>query len=171
MKRLHRGGIIQQANTAVPIFEILRTMGVDAPTLPPFGTSVKIYCPNGIYHPDRGAEKEARLYADGKMYCHICDEQHDSVSLAAQLWGCRPLSAARQLLEGRVISEDVALADQSYELRAGAVLALGVWADANDVDRFTEAYRQCLKDADGIHLPEDVDRWLGSAKDALMLRV
>lgn len=168
MRRLRYGGVIQQAIKAVPITEILRSMGVDAPGLPPFGSSVKIYCPNGIYHPDGGAEKEVRLYPDGKMYCHICVEQHDSVSLAAQAWGCRPLVAARQLLEGREVAEaSVVVADRSYELRAGAVAALGVWADARGVDRFSEAYRRCTVAADGICEPEDVDRWLAACKVAL----
>lgn len=167
MRRLRRGGLIQQANKAVPITEVLRSMGADAPGIPPDGSSVKVYCPYGHFHPDGGAEKEARLYSDGKLYCYVCNEQHDSVSLAAKEWGCRPLVAARLLLAGRVVAEEVIYADRSFELRAGAVAALGVWADACGVDRFSESYAQCLQVADRICEPGHVDQWLQVCKTML----
>lgn len=167
MRRLRYGGVIQQANKAVSIVEILKSMGIDAPGIPPFGTSVKVYCPYGIYHPDRGAEKEARLFSDGKLYCYVCDEQHDTVSLAAQAWGCRPMVAARQLLEGREVTLDPVMRDRSWELRAGALAALAVWADAREVDRFSESYLRCTTAVDGVRDPQDVDRWLRACKTAL----
>lgn len=174
MKRLHRGGVVARAVRLVSVVDVLAQLGVDAPGLPPSGSSYKIYCPFGDNHSDRGAEKEMRVYSDGRAYCHKCQRQYDSVSLAAQAWGVAPGIAARQLLVTAgfsAASEDAEFEHREEvspeQLRTGAVAALAAFADLRGVDRFSEVYRRCLHAADKIMSPEHVDQWLAASKRLL----
>lgn len=176
MKRLHHGGVVQRAIRLIPVGVVLDQLGISYPGTPPAGSSYKVYCPFGDYHPDRGAEKEMRLYSDGKAYCHICQRQYDSVALASQAWGMAYPEAAKALLVAGGFSaapedseEERILKETSpEELRTGAVAALGVFADARDIDRFGDRYARCMEAADAITRPEHVEKWLARCKEFLL---
>lgn len=173
MKRLRRGSFVERAARMVPIVVVLDHLGISNPGTPEGGVTVKVMCPFQETHPpDRSGEKDMRIYSDGKAFCHICAEQFDSVGLAARIWDLsRPL-AARQLMamQGLDVGED----DESLvrvvtpaQLRSSAIAALGVWADARDVDRFGPAYATVMQVADRITEPEHVQEWLEASKDFL----
>jgi hypothetical protein len=173
VKRLRRGSFVSRAVRLVPIVVVLDYIGIQNPGTPEGGISVKVHCPFQETHPpDRSGEKDMRLYSDGKAFCHLCAEGWDSVQLAARLWELTLPEAARRLLAMRGL--DVSEEDEAFvqavtpeQLRASAVAALGVWADANDVSRFTENYVRCLRLADQIQKSEHVDAWLRASKDFL----
>lgn len=175
MRRLHRGGVVERAVRLVPVGAVLTQLGIIFPGTPPAGSSYKIYCPFGDYHPDRGAEKEMRIYSDGRAYCHLCRRQYDSVALAAQAWGMTYPEAAQKLLVDAGFSaapsdseEERALKETTPEqLQTGALAALAVFADARGIDRFDEPYRRCLRAADAITKPEHVEQWLAACKKLL----
>lgn len=174
MKRLHHGTVVDRAVRLIPVGDVLLKLGVQFPGTPPAGSSYKVYCPFGELHPDRGAEKEMRLYADGRAFCHICRRQYDSVSLFAQAVGVSPVIAARQLLvdagysskdddQGIRVVEDI----PPEKLQARALAALAVWADAHEIDRFSDAYLRVSDTADHITEQDHVRRWLDAAKRRL----
>lgn len=167
MRRLHRPGVIAQAVKLTSILSVLASLGVAVDTLPAYGTSRKIECPFSYLHPEGKDRREMRLYADGKAYCHVCLCQYDSVSMAAQAWDCGQLVAAQRLLAGQEVVPAQEYARSMYAVRAAAVAALAVWADANEVDRLSETYHKCLKLADVISAPEHVGPWLAACKRAL----
>lgn len=174
MRRLHRGGLVDRAVRLVPVGDVLMKLGIQFPGTPPAGSSFKIYCPFGDYHPDRGKEKEMRIYSDGRVYCHICRRQYDSVSLFASVAQVSPMIAARQLLvdAGYSSSEDdpgIRIVEETppEKLQSGALAALGVWADAREIDRLSERYLRCVQTADQILDPEHVQAWLSACKQHL----
>jgi len=175
MKRLHHGGVVDRAVRLIPVGDVLTKLGVQFPGTPPAGSSYKVYCPFGELHPDRGAEKEMRLYADGRAFCHICRRQYDSVSLFAQFAGVSPVIAARQLLvdagySSRDDDQGIRIVEEipPEKLRVGALAALAVWADARGIDRLTdERYLRCVEVADVITKEEHVQQWLDACKRRL----
>jgi hypothetical protein len=167
MRRLHRPGVIGQANERVPITSVLASLGVLVAEPPPSGVSIKIECPFSFLHPPGKDRREMRLYSDGKAYCHICVTQYDSVSMAAQAWGCSQLVAAQRLLAGQEVATERRVSKSMYASRAAAVAALGEWADANGVDRFSATYARCLTVADAISTEEQVGSWLRACKRVL----
>lgn len=169
MRRLRRGGVIEQAKAAVSLIDVLSGMGVEVSGFPPPGTSIKIWCPFSHLHPDGGREREMRLYGDDrvKVFCHICQQQFDVVSLSASLWDCSQPEAARRLLGGRSVVLEAVGGRTAHDLQVSAVAALGLWADAREVDRFGEQYRTVLATADRILDQSHVDVWLSAAKSAL----
>lgn len=175
VRRLRRGGFVSRAARLVPISDVLNWIGIAAPGTPPEGVSVKVFCPFSETHPpDRAGEKDMRIYSDGKGYCHLCAEGWDSVGLAARVWELSRPEAARAILAhaGLDVSGDedweaVLAKPRPEQLRTGAVAALGVWADAHEVSRFSEHYVRCLQLADQITEPEHVDQWLSACKSYL----
>lgn len=63
-------------------------------------TSIKLHCPWGIEHKDRGKEKSMRYYYDtDTAFCFRDHGVVDSVVLRADLWGVSRTKAARSMLE------------------------------------------------------------------------
>jgi hypothetical protein len=151
---------------------VLTWLNVQNPGTPGEGVSVKVMCPFSETHPpDRSGEKDMRIYSDGKAFCHMCATQYDSVGLAAQAWGLTRVEAARAVLSraGLDVSseedwESQLSAPSPEQMRTSAVAALGVWADAQQVDRFDPRYSACLEAADQIQSAEHVDMWLDACK-------
>ena len=165
---------MDRAVRLIPVGDVLTKLGVQFPGTPPAGSSYKAYCPFGDLHPDRGAEKEMRLYADGRAFCHVCRRQYDSVSMFAQKMDVSPIIAARQLLvdagyssheedQGLRVVEDT----PPEKLQMGALAALAIWADAHGVDRFSEDYLRVVDTASFIIEEEHVRRWVAAAKRRL----
>jgi hypothetical protein len=172
VQQLRRGRITDRAARLVPVCVVLDMLNIPNPGTPPEGVSVKVACPFQELHPqDRSGEKDMRIYGDGKAYCHMCAEGWDSVALAAKLWEVTRVQAARQLLAAQgleVTAEDEVVATVTpAQLRSASVAALGIWADANGVDRFSERYVRCLGLADQIQTAEHVDAWLSACKTFL----
>jgi hypothetical protein len=167
VRRLHRPGDIGRAVASVPIIDVLASLGVIVEAAPLPGTTQKIWCPFSDLHPDGGRQREMRLYSDGKAHCHICVKQYDSVSMAAQAWGVSQRIAAQRLLEGQEVITERQAVRSLYVVRAGAVAALGVWADRVGIDRFGLEYRRCLALADHIQEPGHVKLWLAASKQFL----
>ena len=167
MRRLHKPGVIGQANERVSIISVLASLGVLVEAPPHPGTNIRIDCPFAYLHPEGKDRREMRLYSDGKAYCHICLVQYDSVSMAAQAWDCGQLVAAQRLLSGQAVETSHQVQRSLYVTRASAVAALAEWADAHEMDRFSERYRRCLTAADAITAPEQVGTWLAACKRAL----
>jgi hypothetical protein len=175
MKQLRRGSIVDRAARRVPICDVLDWIGIPNPGTPPDGVSVKCLCPFQDTHPpDRSGEKDMRIYADGKGFCHLCAEGWDSVRLVARIWSLTLPEAARAVLarSGLDVSGDDELASllskpTPQQLRPGALAALAVWADAREVDRFGPDYARCLQLADQIIEPHHVDKWLLACKEFL----
>ena len=175
MRQLRRGSIVDRAARRVPICDVLDWIGIPNPGTPPDGVSVKCFCPFQETHPlERSGEKDMRIYADGKGFCHLCNEQWDSVRLAAQIWSLTLPEAARAVLarSGLDVSGDDELVSllskpTPQQLRPGALAALAVWADARDIDRFGSDYARCLQLADQILEPHHVDKWLLACKEFL----
>lgn len=170
--RLRRGGFVSRAARLVSVSDVLGWLNIASPGTPPEGVSLKVFCPFSETHPpDRSGEKDMRIYADGKAYCHMCATQYDSVAMAAQAWGLSRPEAARAVLaragldvSGEEDWEAALAKPRPEQLRTGAVAALGVWADRAGVSRFTEHYVRCLELADQITEPEHVDQWLSACK-------
>ena len=167
MKRLHRVNSISRACAQTPMHVVLAMAGVEVAGPPPPGTSLKIWCVNSHLHPDGGREREMRLYSDNKAYCHICRKQYDPVSLAAQVWDCSQKVAALRLLVGSTDSDEQSAPQYVFQLRAGAVAALGVWADAHEIDRLGPEYQSCLNVASRITDSSHVIKWLEVCKKVL----
>lgn len=174
MKRLRRGTMVQRASRLVPVVVVLDKLGIANSGTPPEGVSLKVECPFQEGHPpDRSGEKDMRIYSDGKAFCHMCAEGWDSVHLAARVWELSLMQAARHLLalQGIEVSDDdresLAVKATPAQLRASAVAALAVWADANDINRFSAAYAKCLQAADDIVSEEHVDAWLTACQNFL----
>jgi hypothetical protein len=167
MRRLHRPGVIGQANERVPLIAVLASLGILVEMSPLPGTNIRIDCPFSYLHPEGKDRREMRLYSDGKAYCHVCVTQYDSVSMAAQAWDCSQLTAAQRLLAGQAVESSHQGNRSLYATRACAVAALAEWADAHEVDRFSEMYGRCLTAADAISIPEQVAPWLAACKRAL----
>jgi hypothetical protein len=175
MKQLRRGSIVDRAARRVPICDVLDWIGIPNPGTPPDGVSVKCFCPFQETHPlERSGEKDMRIYGDGKGFCHLCNQQWDSVRLASQIWSLTLPEAARAVLarSGLDVSGDDELVSllsklTPQQLRPGALAALAVWADARDVDRFGPEYARCLQLADQIIEPHHVDKWLLACKEFL----
>jgi hypothetical protein len=175
VKQLRRGSVVDQAARRVSVCEVLDWIGIQNPGTPPEGVSVKCTCPFQETHPgDRSGEKDMRIYGDGKAFCHMCNEQWDSVRLVSQIWSLTLPEAARAVLarSGLDVSGDDHLASllskpTPQQLRPGALAALAVWADSQNIDRFGESYARCLQLADKITEPHHVDKWLTACKGFL----
>lgn len=176
MRRLRRGGFLARASRLVPVSDVLTWAGIPNSGIPPVGAPQKILCPFQETHPqERQTEKDMRIYADNKVFCHLCNTQYDSVGLAAAVWSLSRFEAAKAILAraGLDVTDDASnlesliKKDTPEKLRSDAVFALGRWADAREVDRFSSSYRRCVSLAEQISAPHHVQKWLSACKEYL----
>lgn len=166
MRRLHPGGAVAQARRQVLIVDVLRELGVDIDTAPTAESNRRVQCPFSDLHDDRGIKPEMRVYVDNSAWCFACGRRYDSVNLMAIVWDCSNVVAARRLLSHRD-GEAEQTASQMPRVHAGMVAALGVWADAQGVDRTSRPYVAALTALDAVASEDAARRWLAHTKRAL----
>jgi len=179
--------LITQMNEEVVFAAVCRMVGMEVPDGIPAGGSVKVHCPFGFHHRDRGAEAAFRVYPDSNSgYCFAGCGYFSSVSLAATSWDCSLEDAARRLQETfEIRSTQVSWEQAAQPVEEPAVdtaaLAQALhsfcsrtfpdWENAQFQPGPSDTLHKCLRLLGKVSSSEDAYKWLSVAKQAMSIQM
>lgn len=178
--------VIAKVNQDVSFLAVCQLAGMEVPSEIPAGGSVKVFCPFGFHHRDRGATAAFRVYAVNNGFCFAGCGFYDPVRLAAAVWDCSAEQAAQRLAEMFGVRPDSASWEQvaapvpEPEVdRAALAAALHEycarqfpgWEDKQFTDSTAASLGRCLSLLDRVSSADDAYKWLDVAKRVMRIHM
>ena len=180
------GALAARVDEHVDFVAVCRLVGMDVPDMSHLsGRSVKVHCPFGHMHSDRGASAAFRVYADTNSgWCFAGCGYFSPVRLAAMAWDVDADLAAERLREmfGISVLEEVTWEAASAPVpeqeidRAALAVALsehcqrefaGRWATLQFDAKVSDVLSKCLTALEKVQTTDQAWRWLDVSKTVM----
>lgn len=178
--------LVGRVNEAVEFAAVCRLVGMTVPDMASIsGRSVKVHCPFGHMHKDRGASASFRVYADTNSgWCFAGCGYFSPVSLAATAWDVSWEDAAERLREKFDVSVLEAVTWEQASVpreepvidRAALAVALsehcyrsfpGRWESMQFQAPVSGMYSRCLETLEKVETRDQAWRWLDATKQVM----